>query len=359
MDPQRPVGFSPYRPPNYVSSTPSPHIVNRSWRQDISSLIDQRDCKHALQHLMSAIREISTITDEDVASLCQQVREKDRHCWNRLLLAFSGNKNDQNESATASYILGVQCWHDYDWLDARMYFEAAANLGSPSGANSLGVMLLEGQCGEPNLTKALFWLEYAAKLHNTSAMNKLGHLYEHGKAGVEQNLSAAWRYYQCAADRGDPLAMYNLGRMFLASNRLSAVHYIQQAADAGHEWAMNTMGNFFASGWGVTQDYAEAFHYYSLAAKKNNVSALCNVGRMHLAGYGVDVNYKTALLYFDAAANKGSAEAKNHVGVMYVSGFGVQPDYHVAAKYFSEASEMGYEPARENLAGLRARGWAG
>jgi TPR repeat protein len=360
----------------HVILTPELPVVNKSsWREGVSGLIAAGGYENALEHLTSAIVSIGTITDDDVASICQQVPERDRGSWEKLLLDRSRQadkdreaivesyplcqKADKDRAATANHILGVQYFQVYDWPEARKYFQKAAKLGSPAGMNSAGLMCVDPKgLDEPNFLIAMRHFNNATQANNTSAMNNLGYLYEHGK-GVIKNLSTARQCYRNAASQGDSLGMYNLGRTYFEDAKPDyelAFAYFKMAANAGHILAMNALGNMFANGQGTQQDYVQASSYYTMAAEAGHVPAIYSLGDMYGLGLGVRQDYAIALSYFRRAADAGHALAMNNLGSMYAQGLGISKDYAIARNYFSKAIDKGNVRAMSNLGRIYAQG---
>ena len=75
----------------------------------------------------------------------------------------------------------------------------------------------------------------------------LGYLYQMG-TGTSVNLAAALNWYQKAADQEEPMALYNLGSLYLrgkgvTKNELRAKNLFTQAASKGNSQAKQMLEN--------------------------------------------------------------------------------------------------------------------
>ena len=66
-----------------------------------------------------------------------------------------------------------------------------------------------------------------------------------------------------------------------------AMRYYQMAAQAGDPEAQTKMGWMFENGMGVGKDMAEAAKWYQRAAKQKEPTGLYNLGLMFMKGQGV------------------------------------------------------------------------
>ncbi len=94
---------------------------------------------------------------------------------------------------------------------------------------------------------------------------------------MPQNYSEALRRYQEAADKGLPLAMYNLGEFYekgwgVQKSALNSLRWYKKAAEAGNEQAMERLGAIYENGdLGEKADPQAAQQWYDKAqAARNN-----------------------------------------------------------------------------------------
>ncbi len=84
---------------------------------------------------------------------------------------------------------------------------------------------------------------------------------------------AAITWYQMAAESGNALAEYQLGRAFsnglgVEKNESEAMAHYKKAADHGRADAQFELGNAYANGTGVAPDNGEAYFWLSLVAQQ-------------------------------------------------------------------------------------------
>jgi len=88
---------------------------------------------------------------------------------------------------------------------------------------------------------------------------------------VPKDLKLAMKWYQAAAEQGNPLAQVGLGYMLLDGSGdqpdlEGAVVWFNKAAEHGDALAMLALGTLYELGRGVTKDFVEAHKWYALAS---------------------------------------------------------------------------------------------
>lgn len=87
-----------------------------------------------------------------------------------------------------------------------------------------------------------------------------------------------------AAERGQPYAMYALGKLFLkADDPAKALHWFQQSAELDNQYAQYTLGKFYLLGKDVPQDRGTAVHWFTLSANQGNKHAQYFLDHMNSA----------------------------------------------------------------------------
>lgn len=291
---------------------------------------------------------------------------------------------------------------------ARLYFEALASGGSPTGQMYLGFIYAIGLGVNSSQAKALIYYTFGALGGNPFAQMALGYRYWYGnsvltsceaaltyyrkvakvvehdvnKGGstliqrirlldeVENPGSSSGlidddliQYYQFLADKGDVQAQVGLGQLHYQGGRgveqdhSRALGYFTQAANTGNANAMAFLGKMFLEGGSVVpQSNETAFKYFSMAAEKGNAVGQSGLGLMYLHGKGVEKDYQKAFKYFTLAANQGWVDGQLQLGNMYYNGLGVLRDFKMAIKYYTLASQSGHVLAFYNLAQMHATG---
>lgn len=182
---------------------------------------------------------------------------------------------------------------------------------------------------------------------------------------TNRKLAVEVRQYRLGAERGDPNAEYQLGRMYfwgrgVPQDYAQAAFWCQKAADQGLAKAEYAVGNMYYYGRGYDQSYNNALVWYHKAADQNDAEAQEAIGTMNYHGYGVTQSYSEAMVWFRKAADQGYAKAESGIGYLYWNGLGVQRDHEEANSWYRRAASHGDEDTQRWL-GLRfypLRPWA-
>lgn len=131
------------------------------------------------------------------------------------------------------------------------------------------------------------------------------------------------------------------------------------AARKGDPQAQNQLGALYATGEGVTQDYAAARSWWSLAAGQELAGARYNLGMMYESGSGVTVDPAAAARWYALAAGQGDATARFRLGLLYENGRGVKKDDAQAFALYRQAAAQGLADAQNSLGRLYELGRGG
>jgi TPR repeat protein len=206
---------------------------------------------------------------------------------------------------------------------------------------------------------ALAQYRKAAERGNPSAQRNLGRMFEHGE-GVPIDESQAFVWFRKAADQGYAAAQFDVGRMYengrgVAKNEEKAVSWYRMAAEQGKS-AQNNLGTMFLNGQGVAKDETLALTWYRKAADQGIATAQTNLAKVYHTGKGAVVDFAEALKWYRKAADQGDTEAQNNLGVMYNKNQGVDEDPTEAVKWFRKAADQGNDVAQNNLGELYLSG---
>ncbi|EDL76436.1 SEL1 domain containing protein RGD735029, isoform CRA_d [Rattus norvegicus] len=235
---------------------------------------------------------------------------------------------------------------DFGFLNASRDFTSqakAAEAGPPGGKNEqdkpkalpleeavtsiqqlfqLSVAIAFNFLGTENIktgdyTAAFSYFQKAADRGYSKAQYNVGLCLEHGR-GTPRDLSKAVLFYHLAAVQGHSLAQYRYARCLLQSpgsmsdpERQRAVSLLKQAADSGLTEAQAFLGVLFTK-------------------------------EPHL-------DEQKAVKYFWLAASNGDSQSRFHLGICYEKGLGVQRNLGEAVKCYQKSAAMGNEPAQERL----------
>ncbi|ERE85856.1 death ligand signal enhancer [Cricetulus griseus] len=168
-----------------------------------------------------------------------------------------------------------------------------------------------------NDTAAFSYFQKAADRSYSKAQYNVGLCLEYGR-GTPRDLRKAILFYHLAAIQGHSLAQYRYARCLLQSSsslsdpeRQRAVSMLKQAADSGLREAQAFLGVLFTK-------------------------------EPHL-------DEQRAVKYLWLAAKNGDSQSRFHLGVCYERGLGVQRNLGEAVKCYQQSAAVGNEPARERL----------
>jgi hypothetical protein len=142
----------------------------------------------------------------------------------------------------------------------------------------------------------------------------LGFIYEEGGHGIEQDYSAAARWYKY---------VIGLPKLWGRDNEPTLAH------------ALVDLGDLYVRGSGVPQDYSEALKLFTQAGEKGDVKAQIRVGSLYEDGKGAPQNDAEAVKWYRLAAEQGNASAQSSMGFAYSRGQGVPQDYVLAHMWYN------------------------
>ncbi|XP_076993381.1 death ligand signal enhancer [Tamandua tetradactyla] len=168
-----------------------------------------------------------------------------------------------------------------------------------------------------NYTAAFSYFQKAADRGYSKAQYNVGLCHEHGR-GTPRDLSKAALYYQLAASQGHSLAQYRYARCLLQAaaslwdpERQRAVSMLKQAADSGLKEAQAFLGVLFTK-----EPYLDE---------------------------------QSAVKYLWLAANNGDSQSRYHLGICYEKGLGVQRNLGEAVRCYQQSAALGNELAKKRL----------
>eukprot|EP00746_Dinoflagellata_sp_MGD_P118453 gnl/MRDRNA2_/MRDRNA2_54633_c0_seq1.p1 gnl/MRDRNA2_/MRDRNA2_54633_c0~~gnl/MRDRNA2_/MRDRNA2_54633_c0_seq1.p1 ORF type:complete len:464 (+),score=57.74 gnl/MRDRNA2_/MRDRNA2_54633_c0_seq1:148-1539(+) len=164
-----------------------------------------------------------------------------------------------------------------------------------------------------------------------------------------------------AAQRGDPVAMFNLGSLLVegkqtpnAKTEEVSSQAFMYAAATGYPRAEFKLGNAYYFGKGVTQNYTAARQWYEKAANQNLSVAAYNLARMYANGLGGKSDALGAVKWYrQSLANpmdRQSAAYNNLANILYHGAEGVEPDEAEALNLWTQGARDGVAQAALNLA---------
>lgn len=261
---------------------------------------------------------------------------------------------------------------------AAKWFRKAADQGNAEAQNALGVMYRVGLGVERNKEEALKWYRKAARQKNANAMFNLGAAYYNGD-GVAIDDSAAYAWFLLAREGGSKNAgdavsraeselrpwaiddglkkiavMYDKGDELPQDLRESAKWY-QKAAERGDPEAQIATATVLLNGKGIPQDYGGARHWCEQAAKHGYDSGRYCLGYIYQRGLGVPRDPKEASKWYDQAARRGNGPAAKALAQIYATGEAGKVDRPAAFLLYLGPLTAGHKDALREAAKLKAQ----
>lgn len=231
----------------------------------------------------------------------------------------------------------------------------------------------------------------ATEFGNTAAMTDLAQCYGNGVGVDHKDVLESVRWYQCAAQDGNPLAMFRLGSLLLDEDGPLPVDssrarlWIERAEKFGSADAALSLAFSFRHAKFTPKDLRRSEKYLERAATLGCAEACYELGVQNkrksarkglewfekggrlghrrclreagvLASRGAG-NKKLALTHWRAAATLGCELAMGDIGFAYSRGEGVPRDEKEAFMWFTRAAENGNSRALEHLGECYHRGY--
>ena len=207
-------------------------------------------------------------------------------------------------------------------IDEFEGYKSKAERYNPDGLYALGLAYADPPEGvEKNLDEALWcftacvWeARKKGKVHAVGAF-KAGVLLYYG-TGNQIDTKAAYHYWLMAAEGGNIMATYLLGRYHIGDDmekgcgypRIPSVGvaYLKKAAEGGQASAAFAVAECYRTGNGVVSSRLDELDWMTKSAQLGNVSAMYNCGVINEELY----DYNAAGQWFYEAARRGNRNAE-------------------------------------------------
>ncbi len=164
-----------------------------------------------------------------------------------------------------------------------------------------------------DLSKRLSDLMTLREKGDAEAIEKIKEIYRSARATV---------LIRAAAEKGDPVAQYHMGRMNsgtevgIHDNPAEAVKWLRRAAEQGYARAQNNLAVKYRDGRGVEKDYVKSIKWRRKAAEQSYSRAQWGLGYMYKMGLGVKQDYAEAAKWYEKAIDQECPGAMNALGYM-------------------------------------------
>ncbi len=176
------------------------------------------------------------------------------------------------------------------------------------------------------------------------------------------DLQTARDIWQPLAEAGDPVAQFNLGKLYeyggdtVRQDYAEAARWYREAADQGIAEAQNNLGLMYAQGLGVPRDPRRAAELWKQAADNDYGLAQYNLALAVFRGEGVSRDERVAVIWFERAARAGLPDAQYAMGQLMRLGRAGPRDEGQALTWYQMAAAQGHDDAASQAAALRERG---
>jgi len=268
----------------------------------------------------------------------------------------------QAGDAKSQFLMGHWLSYTKSKNESVEWFNKAAKQKYADALLALANLYKEGDIVPKDLARAdeysqigIEWLTQAATKGDVDSQRRLGAFFEsHSKTVTddEPNFENAAKWYEKAAEKGDPLAKIELGQLYLFGRGVTqdvkrAEDYFTQVdakrlphttdsissgilfsrecpgdgsgplsewinvqAEKGHSWGQYVLGEAYKSNLCAPKDEGKAFEWTLKAAEQGNPDAQLTVGYALRNGTGVKVDMLEAYKWFEKAARQGNLRGK-------------------------------------------------
>jgi TPR repeat protein len=210
-------------------------------------------------------RELQELSDEMVKMWTYAASEGDMQAQYNLGIVYSqgqGVKKDMKKAMDfymkaadgGSVHAMVNAGHHYENTNQPAkgvaLYKKAANLGYAMAQYNLGNNYLYGQGVKQSYADAAHWFEKAALQGYREAQANYANILNNGYGAVEVNVLEAEKWYLCAANQGDAMAMCSLGKMYMRGrvipvNMAKAKYWFKKSAAGGEKEAVFIVQQMF------------------------------------------------------------------------------------------------------------------
>ncbi len=178
--------------------------------------------------------------------------------------------------------------------------------------------------------------------------------------GLRPSPSVAKKYYSLAAEKENPIALYNMGKLSEEDDEKQALEYYSRAAKAGDVESQYEMGYRNLYGRGTPQNKEYAIGWLQIASSNGHLKARSVLAQVQQQNTGYSDRELRITKVTHEAAKAGSAKAQYNLGVMYEYGKGVPQNDDEAYQWYWKAAGNGvgkayYALGRFYLAGRSVR----
>lgn len=193
-------------------------------------------------------------------------------------------------------------------------------------------------CAQPTMTRVLVVIALALCLHS--------------RLSVAQQARFDWNEISAIAWAEASIVPPDVHSTDRLTNTPQVVKRVRDAAERGDALAQFRLGRAYEDGDGVLPDDEQAHRWYRKAADQQLPPAEFAVGMDYSRGRGVQQDQNEAAEWVRRAAIQGYAPAQYSLGMAYAIGQGVERDGRAAIPWFRKAADQGLASAEFKFAVL-------
>jgi len=218
-----------------------------------------------------------------------------------------------------------------------------------------GVNYIFGYGVEKNYVTAKKYFDTAAEKNCPAALWWLGFLY-YGGLGVNVDINKAITYYEQAAEQNFIKAYAPLGALYIEGKGVNkniekGLKYLELAASENCEQSIFLLATLYETGNLIPQNLILAKKYYTCLASRNHHKSQVKLGLL----YYKEHNFSEAKKLFEAAAPN-EIDATVQLGVMHFLGNGITKNLKKAKELFETAATAEHPNALLYLGSMYYRG---
>ncbi len=250
----------------------------------------------------------------------------------------------------ADYYLSLAS-NDQQMQQAHDIYQQFAEKGDKEAQLKLAFLFEQGLGGKVDVVTAQKWYTLAAEQGQPVAQYLLGRLYQLGWLDKQPDYVEAKKWYTAAGSNYAPAATA-LGFIYdtVDDNYQKAAEGYQMAAQQASPIGQFDLGLIYEKGKGCPVDFAKATALYLQAANQGHHQAMVQLAGLYFNGAMGSRDEQQALHWYKKAADQGDRDALYQLGLLSETGVATKLDYPDAVQYYQQAADKGNAKAKLALA---------
>jgi TPR repeat protein len=260
-----------------------------------------------------------------------------------------------------TFNLGARAILEKRYAEAVKWLEKGSNAGDPRAQASLGYLYFNGWGVPEDPGKARKLYEESAAKGCHQGLNNLAWLYQHGLAGLPQDMPKAIDLLEQAAKLGNSKAVYELSRICLRSdppyaNQEKGISWLKAGAEKGDPDCLSDLAFVYQHGMmGVPADLKKAMSLYVAAIDSGSSEAPSNLGVIYAEGPLSLRDPDKARALYHLTIDRGNANGMVNLAVLDHDLATTPAEKDAAVKLMQSAKEKGAQSAEMILKKWEAR----